>query len=230
LLAVAFSVFKLIGGFEKTYDKVIPYLLEILSEGTGEIVAEHLYEFIQRAQAKAVGWAGIAGLLITAFATYRTVATSFDRLWGSTVRVSFVRRIGRLALLFTLGPILLGASLAVTTAVAAHVKHLPYSGQIIAWLLSLTLFTLVYALVPMVSIPLRAIVKGALLPATLLELAKFGYAIYAKKMVSYSAFYGSFAAVPLFLLWIYIAWYITLLGAVWVRTLHLWNDRKKGIA
>jgi membrane protein len=80
---------------------------------------------------------------------------------------------------------------------------------------------MLYALVPMVKVPLRVIALGSLAPAALFELAKVGYAFYTKRVVTYSAFYGSFAAIPLFLLWVYIAWYITLLGAVWVRTLQL---------
>lgn len=228
LLAVAFYVFKVVGGFDYAYEKLLPFILGILSEGTGDVVAVYLGRFIKQVHAKAVGFAGIAGLLFTFYMTYATVVTAFNRVWEVDKPKSFQHRLLRALTLLTVGPVLLVASLVVTTAVAAEIKNIPFSGQLVAFVLTTILFTMVYALVPMVKVPLGVIVKGSLLPALLLETAKYGYAIYTRKMVTYSAFYGSFAAVPLFLLWIYIAWCITLFGAVWIRSLQLHRRATKG--
>lgn len=221
LLAVAFYVFKVFGGFDYAYARLLPFLLDMLSEGTGEIVASHISQFIQQVHARAVGFAGIAGLLLTWFLTYQTVVRAFNRVWEVDKVRSVQHRILRALTLLTVGPLLLAASLTVTTAVAAETRFIPFSGQLVAFLLTLILFIMVYALVPMAKIPLGTIIRGSLIPAAMLELAKYGYAIYTHRMVSYSAFYGSFAAVPLFLLWVYIAWYITLFGAVWIRAVQL---------
>lgn len=228
LLAVAFYVFKIFGGFDYAYERLLPFILGVLSEGTGDVVAVYLGRFIKQVHAKAVGVAGIAGLLVTFYMTYATVVAAFNRVWEVDKPKSFQHRILRALTLLTVGPVLLVASLVVTTAVAAEVKAIPFSGPLIAFVLTTTLFTMVYALVPMVRVPLGIIVKGSLLPAILLELAKYGYAIYTKKMVTYSAFYGSFAAIPLFLMWVYIAWCITLFGAVWIRSLQLHRRAIKG--
>ncbi|MBI3543187.1 MAG: YihY/virulence factor BrkB family protein [Deltaproteobacteria bacterium] len=221
LLAVLFYVFKVFGGLNYAYEKLMPFILDNLSEGTGEVVQEHLGTFIHQVHAKAVGWIGIAGLLLTSFLTYSNIAAAFNRIWDVERTHSLQHRALRALTLLTVGPLLLTASIAVTTAVAARVQNVPYSGHLIAFALSTLLYAMVYGLVPMVKVPPRVIVLGSLLPALLLEAAKFGYTIYTKRMVSYSNFYGSFAALPLFLLWIYIAWYITLFGGVWVRTLQL---------
>lgn len=229
LLAVLFYVFKVFGGLEYAYDKLMPFLLANLSEGTGEVVEQHLGTFIRQVHASAVGWAGFAGLAATSLATYFNVVTAFNQIWEVDRPRSLQHRALRAATLLTVGPLLLTASIVVTTAVAARVRSIPYSGQLLAFLLTTMLFSMVYGLVPMVKVPKRVILAGSLLPAALWEGAKFGYAIYTKKMVTYSAFYGSFAAIPLFLLWIYIAWLITLFGGVWVRTLQLWSDSQKRI-
>ncbi|MEW6057420.1 MAG: YhjD/YihY/BrkB family envelope integrity protein [Bdellovibrionota bacterium] len=220
LLAVAFYVFKLFGGLDYAYAKILPYLLDVLSEGTGEIVAYHLDQFIRQVHAKAVGWIGIAGLLLTWILTYMTIVQAFNRIWRVDRPKSFQHRVLRALTLMTVGPVLVAASIALTTAVAAQIANFPFSSQLLAFCLSTMLFTLVYALVPMAKVPLKPILIGSLIPAALLEFAKYGYAIYAARMVSYSAFYGSFAVIPLFLLWIYISWCITLYGAVWVHVLQ----------
>lgn len=220
VLAVSFYVFKLFGGLDYAYDKVVWYLLDVLSEGTGVIVAEHLDNFIHQVHAKAVGWAGVGGLSVTAVMTYLTIVRTFNRIWGVEGRVELRHRVRRAFVLLTVGPILLAASIAITTAVAAEVKGIPFSSQVIAYALTTLLFTMVYSLVPSTRVSFKVTALGSLVPAGLLEGAKFGYAIYTSRMVSYSTFYGSFAAIPLFLLWIYIGWYITLLGAVWIRTLE----------
>lgn len=226
LLAVLFYIFKLLGGLDYAYSKLMPFLLNILSEGTGEIVESHLNDFVRKVNASAVGWVGFAGLFVTSTLTYLNIASAFNRIWEVDRPRSIHHRIFRVVTLMAVGPVLLAASIAITTAIAAHARGIPFSGQFVAFLLSTLLFILVYALLPLVKIPLKTIALGSLLPAALLEIAKFGYAIYTKHIVTYSTFYGSFAAIPLFLLWIYIAWLITLFGAVWVRSLQLYEKGK----
>lgn len=224
LLAVLFYVFKIFGGLEYAYEKLMPFLLDNLSEGSGEIVEQHLGEFIRQVHARAVGWIGIAGLLVTSVMTYSNIVGNFNRIWDIKRPRSLRHRLARAAALLTLGPLLVTGSVVLTTAIAARVKTVPYSGHLVAFGLSTMLFAMIYALVPMVKVPPKVVAAGSFLPALLFECAKHGYAIYTRKMVSYSAFYGSFAAIPLFLLWIYIGWCITLFGGVWVRTLQLYCD------
>lgn len=228
LLAVAFYVFKIFGGFDYAYSKLMPFLLDILSEGTGEVVAKNLNMFIQHVHTQAIGAVGIAGLLFTWVVTYQTVVAAFNRIWEVEHPKSFQHRLIRAIILLTVGPVILGASIVLTTAIATEIQAVPHSATLMSFLLTTILFTMVYTLVPMAKISFKTILVGSLLPALLLECAKFAYAIYTRKMVSYSAFYGSFAAIPLFLLWIYIAWTITLFGAVWIRTLQLYKRNRYG--
>ncbi len=220
LLAVLFYVFKLLGGFEYAYSHLEPFILDNLSEGTGEVVAGYLATFIQRVHAKAVGWVGIAGLFVTAVMTYLTVAKSFHVIWKSEKALSLFNRLTRALILVTVGPVLAVVSIAITTAISAQLKIIPYSGHFLALLLNVVLFTLIYSLIPPERVKLKIVVLGSILPAFLWEFAKSGYAFYTKKIINYSAFYGSLAAIPIFLFWVYIAWYIALFGAVWIRSLH----------
>ncbi len=224
LLAVLFYVFKILGGFEYAYNHLEPFILDNLSEGTGEVVASTLATFIQRVHAKAVGWVGITGLLFTAVMTYLSVDKSFHVIWQSEKSLPFLSRLLRAFILIIFGPILAVASIALTTAVSAQLKNIPFqipfSAHFLAIFLNLVLFTLLYSLIPPERVSFKKAAIGSLLPAVLWEFAKSGYAIYTKKVINYSAFYGSLAAIPIFLFWVYIAWYIVLFGAVWIRTIH----------
>lgn len=221
LLAVLFYVFKAFGGFDYAYSKLQPFIIQNLSEGTGDVVAQYLETFIHRVHAKAVGWAGIAGLFITSVLAYLNIARAFQQIWQTEKAPPLLDRVARALLLIAVGPPLAVASLAVTAAISAQLKNIPFSGHFFALVLNWILYAIVYSLIPPVRVSLSTVLRGSILPAILWELAKSGYAIYTKKIVTYSTFYGSLAAVPLFLFWVYIAWYITLFGAAWIRTLQL---------
>ncbi len=220
LLAVSFYVFKMIGGFERAYEKLEPFLLENLSEGTGENVANYLSSFIQNVHAKSIGWVGIAGLFFTAVMTYLKIAGSFQKIWNHVPSPKFSFRITRAALLILIGPILLSLSIYLSTMLATQIKVIPHSGYAVAILLNLVLYTMIYYWIPPERIPLKTVILGAILPSILWEITKSNFTHLTKSFLDYSKFYGSLATIPLFLIWVYIAWYITLFGAVWIKTLH----------
>ncbi len=221
LLAIAFYVFKLFGGLEYGYSKLEPFLLSNLSEGSGEIVVQYLQKFMQQVHAKAVGWAGVGGLFVTAILTYFTVSKALNRIWEVKKFPPIHKRIGKALVVLLLGPLLVSLSLAVTALVSSQISNIPYSGYLVGILLNTLVYTLIYTLVPNAKTNLKIAFLGSLLPACLWEIAKSTYTIYTTRIVSYSSFYGSLAAIPIFLFWIYIGWYIALLGAVCVRALSL---------
>ena len=67
--------------------------------------------------------------------------------------------------------------------------------------------------------PVRDALIGALLAATTFELAKLGFKFYIRQVPTYRVVYGALAALPLFLIWIYVSWIILLLGAAVTATL-----------
>ena len=94
--------------------------------------------------------------------------------------------------------------------------------------LSTLLFTLLYSAVPNRKVPIKHALTGAVVVALLVETAKAGFALFITLSPSYQVIYGAFAAVPLFLLWIYLSWIMVLLGAVIVRSIDVFSDQQKG--
>jgi membrane protein len=122
----------------------------------------------------------------------------------------------------TLGPLFLGASLAITSYVVTAsrdvVDVLPGS---VRWLLDSFEFVLLtacvsglYFYVPYTRVRWRHAITAGFLVAGSLELAKKGMAVYLLQVPTYSLIYGAFAAVPILLVWIYVTWLLVLLGAV----------------
>ena len=122
----------------------------------------------------------------------------------------------------TLGPLVLGVSLSLTSyAVSASrglVGKLPGGVGLLLELLQFVLFAgataALFHFVPNTAVRWRHAWAGGLFVASALEIAKKGLAWYVESVPTYSAVYGAFATLPILLLWIYLGWVIVLLGAV----------------
>jgi membrane protein len=75
-------------------------------------------------------------------------------------------------------------------------------------------FTILYVYLPNCRVEWRDAVIGGVTAAIAFELAKRGFGYYVRRIPTYTAVYGAFAAVPLFLVWMYLCWFITLAGAM----------------
>ncbi|HUL57449.1 MAG TPA: YhjD/YihY/BrkB family envelope integrity protein, partial [Usitatibacter sp.] len=87
-------------------------------------------------------------------------------------------------------------------------------------------FFLIYRLIPHLVVPWRHALAGGVVAAILFEVAKQGFAFYVAHAPMYNMVYGTFAAVPLFLLWIYLSWLIVLFGAELAAALGEWPARR----
>ena len=164
-----------------------------------------------------------------------TIERTFNSIW----RVRKARRAGRRLVMYiailAIGPILIGLSLSITSYVVSVSLGLaagvPGAGEAILWiaplLLTVAAFALLYVAVPETAVePVHALVGGAV-AGVLFELMKRGFAFYVSQVPTYTMVYGAFATVPLFLLWIYLSWVVTALGAVVAALLPDFEGRKR---
>lgn len=225
LVAVAFYFFNLFGGVQYAYSKLMPSIFGIFSSVAGPTVQKYLLTFTQKVQKSSLGLMGFIGLFITAAMTYITVLGAFQKIWNIQHQRSLHYKLLRALILFFIAPFLLSASVSITTILSTNLKKIPWTSSLVAFGFDFLLFFFFYTLVPTQRMRLKFVAQSAALVAILFEAAKIGYAFYTKKVVSYSVFYGSFAAIPVFFLWIYIMWVITLFGAVWIYTLQTEKER-----
>jgi membrane protein len=165
---------------------------------------------------------GLAALVLSAIALMLTIDRTLNGIW----RVRRPRSLGQRLLIYwaaiTLGPLLVAVSVGSTSYVISAsrglVRSLPGT---LAFVLDVVEFVLLagalaamYRYVPNTPVRRSHAIAGGMFAAVGIEVAKRLLAWYIGKVPTYSAVYGAFAAVPILLVWIYIAWVIVLLGAV----------------
>ncbi len=219
MMTVTFAMLSAIPAFQGVGEQIQMYIFRNFIPSTGETIQEYLTAFTN--QARQLTWFGVGFLMATAFMMLLTIEKAFNTIW----RVRQPRRGMASFLLYwailSLGPFLLGAGFAVSTYITSlslisgpdALIGMRTVLQGMPLILSVAAFTLIYAAVPNTRVPLRHALVGGLFTAVLLEAAKELFGLYVSFFPSYQLIYGAFAAVPLFLLWIYLCWMIVLFGA-----------------
>jgi membrane protein len=226
LLAVSLSLlarWPLFDRFEAALDNLL--FRSLLPPEIARTVLAYLHRFA--ANAGALPWFGFALVLVTAVAMLLTVENTLNQIWGVKRRRPLWRRIGLYALVLLLGPPVLGASLWATSAVIGAslgwIGPLPTSARFVLQLGPLLLgwaaLTCLFMCVPNTRVRRRDALVGALLASVALELGKHGFAAWLLRLPTYRAVYGAFATFPLFLLWIYFSWLVTLAAALLAASL-----------
>jgi membrane protein len=218
---VALAVFTAFPMFAKVQDVLQKWLVaSLIPDAIARQVLGYLTQFAGKASR--LGSVGLAVVVFTAIALILTIDRTLNGIW----RVRRPRPLAQRVLLYwaalTLGPVLLGASLAMTSfAVSASrglVGALPggvrFLLDAIEFLLLAGGMAALYHYVPNTPVKWGHAWTGGLFVATGIEVGKKLLAIYLGKIPTYSMVYGAFATVPILLLWIYVAWVIVLLGAV----------------
>lgn len=219
--AVVLSVFTAFPAFAHLQDALQRWLLEALIPAS---IAANVMDYLTQFAGKAskLGAAGFAGLTVTAVSLLLTIDKTFNQIW----RASHKRPLGQRVLVYwaalTLGPLVLAASLAITsyvvTASRGWLPHLPggvdFALAALQFLLTTVGFMLLYRYVPNTPVRWGHAAVGAVFVTVCLDLAREALGWYLSHMPGYSAVYGAFATLPILLLWIYLGWLIVLFGAV----------------
>lgn len=222
-MAVALAMFKAFGGFEQAKDVLLPRILAYVAAGSQDVVRLRIEEFIGNIHGGAVGGAGTVFLMLSVASLLGGIEQAFNAIWEVGRSRTFFQRVTIYWTVTTVTPTLVIAGLALPSAI----RRLAPLEWVLGWtggeafIFSVVLpalfvwagFLLLYRFVPNTWVDTRAALIGALVAGSLWMAAVRGYAVYASQAVSYSNIYGSLAALPIFLLWIYVTWVIVLLGA-----------------
>jgi len=226
LLAVSlalFTHFPIFARFEAALEEHL--LKSLLPEGIARTVLRTLHQFA--ANAGSLTLAGSAFLLVAAVAMLVTVETAFNQIWNVKRSRPLAKRVGLYVVVLVVAPPVLGVGLwAMSTAVGASmglIEALPpwartaldLGPAALAWAGLACLFYVV----PNTRVRRRDAITAAALACIALELGKQGFAAYLLKLPTYKAVYGAFAAFPVFALWVYFSWVVTLAAALLAASL-----------
>src|SRR5262249_42103901 len=203
-----------------------------LMPNASEAAAEAFHTFIGKAAGLSA--LGFLGLAFTTMMLLITVNSAVDTIWRVTrPRPLMIRLLAYWAIL-TMGPMLMGIALSISGLLLATGER--YAGEAFAWsigwitpivpfLLQAAAFTLLYYVVPNCPVASRDSLAGGVVAALLFEGAKHGFALYIIWFPTYNAIYGTLAAIPVLLAWIYLCWIATLVGAELAAALPEWRSR-----
>jgi membrane protein len=220
-LAVSFALFThfpIFGRFEKAIEEHL--LRSLLPAEISRTVLRHLSQFA--ANANGLTLFGSLFVLVTAVAMLLTVENVLNQIWNVKRNRPFFKRVGMYLLILALGPPVLGASLWATSTVLGAsiglIGTLPPSAAFVLTLGPVVLGVIglasVFYFVPNTKVRRRDAIAGGLMASIAFELGKRGFAAYLLKVSTYKAVYGAFATFPVFLLWVYFSWLVTLAAAL----------------
>ena len=221
VMTIAFAIFTTFPLFNTFRDALEAYFVQsLMPRGVTNTILDNLSLFA--AKANRLSAVGAVTLVLTAIMMFAIVDRSLNRIWRVKTPRSFTQSLIVYWAIMTLGPLLIGASLSFTTLVSpvasTLAQQLPWLGTVAALSISLLLMTmffgLLYLIVPNRLVDWRDALIGGLVAAIAFEMTNRGFAFFITKFPSYRVIYGALAAVPIFLVWVYLFWLITLLGAV----------------
>jgi membrane protein len=210
-----FPVFDALGGALRGF-----LLDNLLPQKAGDVIAKYSLQFSQNA-----GQLTVLGSLILVATVVITLFT-IDRAFNSIFHVARPPRSLRRLLIYwsviTLGPLLLGASIAATSYIASAslglINESIWVRSALFRALPLLFFTLLltflYFAVPNRRIRLRDALAGGVAAAGLFSLVQKLFGLYIARFPTYTLIYGAFATLPIFLIWLYLSWNVVLIGAL----------------
>ncbi|MBR2364529.1 MAG: YihY/virulence factor BrkB family protein [Lentisphaeria bacterium] len=194
-------------------------------------VAEKLITFtdatLRQAKGGIIAGAGVLVLIWTTIKLLSNIENTMNDIWGIPKGRSFIRKITDYIAIVIICPFMLltaGSGLVVaTTRVGSIVREMPYAATIVPVLGFLTkglpfvsiwlVLCFIYIAIPNTRVKFRAAIPAGFVTALAYILLQVAY-IYAQfMMVKYNTIYGSFAALPLLLLWLNLSWNLILAGA-----------------
>jgi membrane protein len=230
IVTVALTVITAFPVFGEMISALQIFLLDNMVPASADVIASYTQQFTRNA-AKLTA-VGIFFLFVTSIMLLLTIDRAFNDIWRVKKPRSIVQRVFVYWTLLTIGPVLIGASLSLTSWLVGQavglVRGLPGAGvvllSIVPVLLTSIAFSMLYIAMPNRRIQVRDAVIGGLLAGIAFEIMKRGFALYVANFPTYTLVYGAFATLPIFLLWIYLSWLVVISGAVVVASLPEWRD------
>lgn len=220
LFTVALAVSTAFPVFDDTVGALQEFVLEnFLPDARGiDTIADQITAFTQNAgRLTAIG---LGFFFVTAVMLMMTIDVSLNRLFRVQRSRPLVQQVLIYWAVLTLGPVLIGGSLSMTSfAVGASLGwlQLGFAADVVLGVLpfifTCAALTLLYGIVPYRAVKLRDALIGGVVAGIAFELAKRGFAIYLARFPTYTLIYGAFATIPIFLLWLYLSWVVVLAGA-----------------
>nr|WP_159739388.1 virulence factor BrkB family protein [Vibrio atypicus] len=236
MLTVLLSVLSSFAIFENAGDAIQDFVITHFVPAAGDAVKGALLEFV--ANTGKMSAVGGGFLFVASLMLISNIDKNLNYIWRVRNKRRAVFSFSMYWMVLTLGPILVGASIAATSYVTSLkiLESEAISGvynSLLRWLpflLSFFAFVGLYLLVPNKKVQISHAMVGAIVAALLFEASKKGFAAYITQFPSYQLIYGALAAIPILFVWVYLCWLIVLVGAEVTAALgerEHWSESKE---
>ncbi|SNT20507.1 tRNA-processing RNAse BN [Noviherbaspirillum humi] len=221
MLTIALAVFTTFPLFNTFRTSLEAYFLRsLMPTSISNTILDYLNQFASKATRLSA--VGAVALVLSAMAMMLTIDRAFNHIWRVKSSRPFAQRMIAYWTVVTMGPLLIGFSITLTTSLVAAthgmVGETPFLRSLLSYGVSIALtmlaFALLYATIPNRAVAWRDAIAGGLFASTAFEIAKHIFVVFISKFPTYTVIYGALAAMPIFLVWIFVSWLIILMGAV----------------
>lgn len=217
LVAVIFSLLHAFNA-KRIDPLVLKFFEDILSPGGRAQSEQTIRTFLSAANSRAAGSVSFVVVLVSAGLMLRHLDASLNDIWKVRTKRPILVSLGLYAGVLFVGPLLFALSLLGTQSAKDAIgwMQFPFApqafflGSVVA---AVSLFTVLYKVAPHAPVPWRSALIGGGIAGFAWEIARHIYGGIASVFFSANKVYGSLGIAPLFLMWIYVAWYILLSGA-----------------
>ena len=225
VVAMAFGIAKGFG-FEEMLEKKLMTQLQGQEEVAVKIIS-FAQSFLENTQGGVIAGVGIAILFWTIIKVLGNIENSFNDIWGIKKSRAFGRKFSDYLSIMLVCPILFIMSSSVTVVITSQVtlivEKLAFLGpvgtliitsmRVLPYAVIWVMFTFIYIFMPNTKVNFRSGLMAGIIAGTIYQLVQWAYIAFQIGVSKYGAIYGSFAALPLFLVWLQISWLVVLLGA-----------------
>ena len=217
LIMVIFSIFSAFPVFNEVTGALKAFIFTNFAPSASDMVGQYIDEFVNNS--KKMSAVGIISLIVVALMLINSIDRTLNSIWHDTETRPIFTSFAIYWLILTLGPLLVGVSIAASTYVKAMfesaasfsfgLKLLSFVPFLSTWFI----FTMIYMVVPNKKVSIKHSAAGALIAAVFFTLGKQAFTWYIVTFPSYQLIYGAMATLPIMLLWIQLSWTVVLLGA-----------------
>ena len=221
LVALVIVIATYVPGFAEVHTAFDQLLVSyLLPEKAGKLIASYTLTFSANATRYTV--VGMGFLLVVVWAMFWAIEQAFNRVWRLNPDRRFIHRLAHYLMLLCIVPVVLGmgfAGLMWALSLSMGFFGEPQwvrrfaSGAVATMTLTAFLAWLNFVL-PNCHVRIRHALTGGFFSAIGISLLQWGFGQYLQKFSSFTAIYGAFSILPVFLLWLYLCWLMVLLGCV----------------
>ncbi len=228
IVPIAAMVFGIAKGFG--IDDTLQDYINTTFESQKEIASYILNfadKYLSNIKGGIIAGVGIFVLLWTVMRLLSNIELSFNDIWQIKKSRVMSRKLSDYISLVVIAPVLLVASSGVTMFIGNEIKDsqnvfpiIDYLGPILGFLTTLIplilvwlVFTLLYIIMPNTKVKFGSAFAGGAIAGSMFQIFQLLYVNFQKQLFNYGEVYGSFAALPLFLIWLQLSWLIVLFGA-----------------